>query len=163
MSVKHLSRSLKVRSQSQIPIVRSARMSSPPSSARPTKPTCDGAPSHWAAVVRPAPRPSHTTGRARIVVATLSRCRPTQAAQRPRSTASDSAGRIGSHRQHYAAIFRDRHGRGVEPGNRQGDGFRGAVERRAARGHRETAAQSGDWIPQRAPTQLVFLALAVRK
>ena len=69
---------------------------------------------------------------------------------------SHSAGRIGSHRQHYAAIFPDRHGRGVEPGNRQGNGIRGAVERRAARGHQETAAQSGDWIPLRAPTQPPF-------
>ena len=76
---------------------------------------------------------------------------------------SHSAGRIGSHRRHYAAILPDRHGRGVEPGDRQGNGIRGAVERRAARRHQEAATQSGDRIPLRAPTQPAFLALAFRK
>ena len=58
-------------------------------------------------------------------------------------TRRHSAGCIGSHRQHYAAIFRDRHGRGNEFGNRQGNGIRGAIERRAARRHQEAATQSG--------------------
>ena len=50
---------------------------------------------------------------------------------------------LNRHRSHCAAIFPDRHGRGGELGNRQGNGIRGAVERRAARRHQEAATQSG--------------------
>jgi hypothetical protein len=74
-------------SRSWMPIVRLARMSSPPSSGRPATPTCDGASSHWTADVRPAERLSQTAVRAGAVVATLSRCRRTRTAQRPRSIA----------------------------------------------------------------------------
>ena len=66
----------------------------------------------------------------------------------------DALDRIGDD---CAAIFPDRHGRGVEPGDRQGNGFRGAVERRAARGHQEPTAQSGDRIPLRAAARSPFL------
>jgi hypothetical protein len=65
MSGKPLSRSLKVRSRSQIPIVRLARISSPPSSGRAATPTCDGPSSHWAADVRPAAQLSQTRPGAR--------------------------------------------------------------------------------------------------
>ena len=63
-----------------------------------------------------------------------------------------------------AAIFPDRHGRGVELGDRQGHGFCGAVERRAARRHQEPPTQSGDRVPPlRAPARSPFLsALAFR-
>jgi hypothetical protein len=62
-----------------------------------------------------------------------------------------------------AAIFPDRHGRGVELGDRQGHGFCGAVERRAARRHQEPTTQSEDRVPLRAPARSPFLsALAFR-
>src|ERR1700716_904180 len=64
-----------------------------------------------------------------------------------------SAGRIGSHRRDGAAIFPDRHGRGVELGDGQGHRFRSAVERRAAGRHQDLTARSGDRIPLRAPTR----------
>ncbi len=66
-----------------------------------------------------------------------------------------------SHRRHRAAILLDRHRRAAEFGNRQGNGIRGAVERRAARRHQETAAQSGSDSAS-ALAQHV-LGLAVRK
>ena len=53
-----------------------------------------------------------------------------------------SAGRIGSHRRDGAAVFPDHHRRGVELGDRQGHGFRGPLERRAARRHQDPAAKS---------------------
>jgi hypothetical protein len=74
-----------------------------------------------------------------------------------------STGRIGSHRRDRAAIFADRHGRGVELGDRQGHGFCGAVERRAARRHQVPAMRSGHRIPLRAPARSPFLfSLAFR-
>ena len=75
----------------------------------------------------------------------------------------DSAGRIESHRRHCAAILPDRHRRAAEFGNRQGNGIRGAAERRAARRHQEAATQSGERIPLRAPAQPALLGLAFRK
>ena len=62
-----------------------------------------------------------------------------------------------------AAIFPDHHGRGVELGDRQRHGFRGPLERRAARRHQDPTTRSGDRIPLRAPTRSpALLALAFR-
>ena len=110
----------------------------------------------WAADIRPVARLSQTAGARESVVATLSRCRRTGQRKGRARPHHHSAGRIGSHRRHCAAIFPDRHGRAVELGNRQGNGIRGAVERRAARRHQEAATQSGERIPLRAPAQPPF-------
>jgi hypothetical protein len=64
-----------------------------------------------------------------------------------------SRGRIGTYRgDGIAPIFLDQFGRGVEPGNRQGHGFRGPSERRAARKHSDPTTRSGDRAPLRAST-----------
>ena len=121
----------------------------------------DDARLRWSVVSLRGGHPSSGTvrasGQARgVVVATSSRCRPTRTAQRPRSTASSFR------RTHWiasaddAAILPDRHGRGDELGDRQGHGFRGAVERRAARRHQEPATQSGHRIPLRAHATCLF-------
>ena len=52
-----------------------------------------------------------------------------------------SSGRVGSYRRDSAAVFPDHHGRGIELRDRQGHGFRGAPERRAARRHQEPATR----------------------
>ena len=63
-----------------------------------------------------------------------------------------STGGIGSHRRDSAAVVPDRHRRGIEFGDRQRHGFRGAPERRAARRHQDPATRAGGRIQLRTAT-----------
>ena len=55
----------------------------------------------------------------------------------------DSAGRAGSYRRDSAAILPHHHGRSIELRDRQRHGFRGLLERRAARRPQDPTTQSG--------------------
>ena len=89
--------------------------------------------------------------RADAAVETQSWSRPTQVVRKPRSTGSPF------HRKHWIvskgwlpAIFPDHFRRGVELGDRQGNGFCGPHERRAARRYQDATPRSGHRIPLRA-------------
>ena len=127
-------------------------------------PTCDGAPSHWAAGVRPAPRLSHRTGRARIVVATLSRL-PTdpdsaKAALDRIRIPQDALDRIGNIMPRSSLIVTDE---ALSPETGKGTEFVVLLSGEPQGGIKKRRRSPGTRIPLRAPTQLAFLALAFRR
>ena len=142
-------------------IARLARMSSPLLSGPAAKQTSVGASSRCAAELCWVARLSQMPGHPGPVVATFSRHRQSKTAQWPARPDHRPAGCIGSRFRDGVAIFPDRHGRDAEFRDKQGNGFRGPVERRTSRRDQVPTTKSRNRIWLRAVTRSrALLALA---